>query len=68
MNGQTMKRHVRGKLLRATLGVFLLTAAAVIGVVAWKHDASEKERLAEMEAQVTAPYMVADGGDVSRTA
>ena len=49
-----MKRHVRGKLLRATLGVFLLTAAAVIGVVAWKHDASEKERLAEMEAQVTA--------------
>ncbi|HEU4578958.1 MAG TPA: hypothetical protein VFS67_11925 [Polyangiaceae bacterium] len=40
--------------MRATLGVFLLTAAALIGVVAWKQDATEKERLAEMEAQVTA--------------
>ncbi|MEO8182976.1 MAG: response regulator [Deltaproteobacteria bacterium] len=49
-----MKRHVRGKLLRATLGVFLLTAAAVLLVVAWKNNATEKERLTEMEAQVTA--------------
>ena len=49
-----MKRHVRGKLLRATLGVFLLTAAAVLLVVAWRNDATEKERLSEMEAQVSA--------------
>jgi signal transduction histidine kinase/CheY-like chemotaxis protein/HPt (histidine-containing phosphotransfer) domain-containing protein len=49
-----VKRLVRGKLLRATLGVFLLSAAAVLLVVAWKSDATEKERLAEMEAQVSA--------------
>jgi signal transduction histidine kinase/DNA-binding response OmpR family regulator len=51
---QTLKRHVRGKLLRATLAVFLLTAALVLLVVAWLNGTTEKERLAEMEAQVSA--------------
>jgi signal transduction histidine kinase/CheY-like chemotaxis protein len=45
---------VRGKLLRATLGVFLLTAAVVLSSVAWLLQATERQRLLEMERQVTA--------------
>src|SRR5688572_29588348 len=48
------KRHVRGKLLLATLGVFSLTAVAVLSVVVWLLQATERQRLAEMEEMVTA--------------
>jgi signal transduction histidine kinase/CheY-like chemotaxis protein len=48
------KRHVRAKLLRATLGVFSLTAVAVLSLVAWLLEATEQQRLAEMEQMVTA--------------
>ena len=51
---QRAKRHVRGKLLRATLGVFSLTAVAVLSVVAWLLHVTEQQRLAEMEQMVTA--------------
>jgi signal transduction histidine kinase/CheY-like chemotaxis protein len=51
---QKSKRRVRGKLLRATLGVFLLTAVATLSVVVWLLQSTEQQRLAEMERQVTA--------------
>jgi len=51
---QRAKRHVRGKLLLATLGVFSLTAVAVLSVVVWLLQATERQRLAEMEEMVTA--------------
>ncbi len=53
MDQRKMKRHVRAKLLRATFAVFSLTAVAVLLVVGLLHNSAEKERLSEMEAQVT---------------
>ncbi|HTV23825.1 MAG TPA: HAMP domain-containing protein, partial [Polyangiaceae bacterium] len=40
--------------MRATLGVFSLTAVAVLSVVVWLLQVTEQERLAEMEQMVTA--------------
>jgi signal transduction histidine kinase/CheY-like chemotaxis protein len=51
---QRAKRHVRGKLLLASLGVFSLTAIAVLSGVVWLLQATERQRLAEMEQMVTA--------------